>query len=239
MLAGKKHVADRQACLPDYGGVLPGFRADVAAFGPWIFPVAFVCVAVLLAVSFGYLQATVVTGSEFDTGSWTFRTFWYRRDPFSGRQLTGILREQPTSLTTTATFPNSYFSGASSTPARWDLVQLRSGTVMTEGPALVLKSYLDGYVAEQIWPTWSTQYAAKANVLWPAARDLVDLGLYHELPKIMELAAVDSTDAEFKAMIDEQMHVVLGAHVEKLRVDEKADELSIAKLVLSKYPASN
>ena len=115
----------------------PAKRAS--RFRQFILPLAFVGTGVFVALFFGYLQATVVTGSEFDTGSWTVRTFWYRRDPFSGRQLTGILREQPASLTSSAAFPNSYFSGPSNTPARWDLVNLRSGTVLTEGPANVLR----------------------------------------------------------------------------------------------------
>lgn len=207
-------------------------------FRPFILPLAFVGTGVFVALFFGYLQATVVTGSEFDTGSWTVRTFWYRRDPFSGRQLTGILREQPASLTSSAAFPNSYFSGPSSTPARWDLVNLRSGTVLTEGPANVLHSYFDHSTVDQIWPTWSTENTAKANILWPAVRDLVDLGLYHELPKIMELATVDLTDTEFKTTIDEQMRAILEAHTEKLQIDEKADELSLAKTTLNKYAIS-
>jgi hypothetical protein len=196
---------------------------------------AFVGIGAFVAILFGYLQATVVTGSEFDTGSWTVRTFWYRRDPFSGRQLTGILREQPASLSSTAAFPNSYFSGSSTKPARWDLVKLRSGAVLTEGPANVLTSYFDGYSAERMWPAWSSSNSAKANILWPAVRDLVDLGLYHELPRIMELATVDSTDAEFKSMITEQMRAVLQAHSEQLRVEENVDELSLAKTMLGKY----
>jgi hypothetical protein len=149
------------------------------------------------------------------------------------------LREQPASLTNTAAFPNSYFTGANSTPARWDLVNLRSGTVLTEGPAYVLNSYFDGYLGEQIWLTWSSDNTNKANTLWPAVRDLVDLGLYHELPRVMELATVDSTDAEFKIMVDEEMHAILEENAEKFRVEEKADELSVATTLLSKYPTNN
>jgi hypothetical protein len=152
--------------------------------------------------------------------------------------LTGILREQPASLTGTMAFPNSYFSGPSIAPARWDLVNLRNGTVLTEGPANVLHSYFDHSTVDQIWPTWSTENIAKASTLWPAVRDLVDLGLYHELPKIMEVATVDLTDAEFKTTIDEQMRAILEPHTESLRVDEKADELSLAKTMLSKYATS-
>jgi hypothetical protein len=215
---------------------LPAKQAS--RFRPLLFPLAFVGTGVFVAVFFGYLQATVVTGLEFDTGSWTVRSFWYRRDPFSGRQLTGILREPPASLTSTAAFPNSYFSGPSSAPARWDLVNLRSGTALTEGPASVLHSYFDHSTTDPIWPTWSTENTPKAKTLWPAVRDLVDLGLYHELPKIMELATVDLTDAEFKTAIDEQMRGVLEAHTEKLRVEEKADELSLTKTMLSKYATS-
>ena len=201
-------------------------------FHSWTFPIAFIGIGVIVALLFGYLQTTVVTGAEFDTGSWTVRTFWYRRDPFTGRQMTGILRELPASLSTTTAFPNSYFSGAPNKPPRWDLVKLRSGASLTEGPAYVLNSYFDGYLADQLWTTWSTENPTKAKTLWPAVRDLVELGLYHELPKIMELAKVDSTDAEFTTMIHGEIIATLNAHVEKLRVEENADELAVAKTVL-------
>jgi hypothetical protein len=212
--------------------------ARTSFFQSWTFSLTIIGIAVLIALLYGYLQTTVVTGAEFDTGSWTIRTFWYRRDPFSGRQLTGILREQPTSISTSPAFPNSYFSGANSKPPRWDLVKLSCGTTMTEGPAYVLNSYLDGYDAERLWPTWSSENPVKAKTLWSAARDLVDLGLYHKLPKIMELAKVDSTDAEFTTMINEEMNAILSAHAEKLRVGENSDELTVTETVLNKYATS-
>lgn len=201
----------------------------------WTFPVTFIAIGVLVALLFGYFQATVVTGSEFDTGSWTIRTFWYRRDPFSGRQLTGILREPPASISSTTAFPNSYFSGQSVKPARWDLIKLQSGAALTEGPAYVLNSYFDGYLADQLWTKWSTDNPAKAKTLWPAVRDLVDLELYHLLPKIMQLAKVESTDSEFKDMIHTEMKAALAAQAEKQRVEENADELADTKAALSKY----
>lgn len=200
---------------------------------------AFIGIGVIVSLLFGYLQATVVTGVEFDTGSWSTRSFWYRRDPFSGRQMTGILRESPTSISSTTAFPNSYFSGASSKPPRWDLVKLQSGASLTEGPAFVLNSYLSGYMADQMWTTWSTNNPVKAKVLWQAARDLVDLELYHDLPKIMELAKVDSTDAEFTAMIRAEMYATLSDHINKLRVKEDAAELTVAETVLGSYSTNN
>jgi hypothetical protein len=208
-------------------------------FQSWAFPTAFVGIGVTVALIFGYLQATVVTGTEFDTGSWTVRDFWYRRDPFSGRQLTGILRESPTSISQTSAFPSSYFSGASSKPARWDLVKLQSGTSLTEGPAYVLNSFFDAYMADKLWTTWSTENPAKAKTLWPAVRDLVDLELYHELPKIMELAKVDSTDEEFTAMIRTVMYQIVSAHVGRLQVAENAEELAVVETVLGQYSTNN
>ncbi|MDX1929065.1 MAG: hypothetical protein SFV81_21235 [Pirellulaceae bacterium] len=205
----------------------------------WTFPLAFVGIGIMVALLFGYLQATVVTGTEFDTGSWSTRTFWYRRDPFSGRQMTGILRDTTSSISTTAAFPNSYFSGPSNKPPRWDLVKLQSGAALTEGPAYVLNSYFDGYVADQLWTTWSTDNPNKAKILWTAARDLVDLELYHELPKIMDLARVDSTDEEFTAMIRSEVYATVSAHAEKLRVAENAEELTVAENVLSTYSTNN
>ena len=187
-------------------------------FRPWMLPVAFVGFGLLIALTFGYVQATVVKGFEFDTTTWTVRSFWYRRDPFSGSQMTGILREPPAGLNgVVANFPSSYFDAPSAVPARWDLIELRSGTAVTEGPAKVLYSYFEAYSAEQFWSNWSSAHVLKANVLWSAARDLVDLELYHELPKIMELAKVESTDAEFQELIEQQMRTLLTAYSEKLQ----------------------
>ncbi len=195
-------------------------------------PVAFVGVGLLIALTFGYLQSTVVKGIEFDTKSWTTRSFWYRRDPFSGSQLTGILRENPVGLNGTAVnFPSSYFNAPSAAAARWEMVELRSGTVITEGPANVLYSYFKGLAAEQLWTDWSSANVLKANELWSAARDLVDIELYHELPKIMELARVESTDAEFKSLIEQKMRTILTAQFKKLlkpeiENDENPDNLN-------------
>lgn len=205
----------------------------------WTFPLAFIGIGVSVALLFGYLQATVVRGTEFDTGSWSTRTFWYRRDPFSGRQMTGILRDATSSISRTTAFPNSYFSGPSNKPARWDLVKLQSGAALTEGPAYVLNSYFDGYVADQLWSSWSTDNPNKAKILWTAARDLVDLELYHELPKIMDLARVDSTDEEFTAMIRSEMYATVSAHAERMRVAENAEDLTVAETVLSTYSTNN
>ncbi len=213
-------------------------------------PVAFVGVGLLIALTFGYLQSTVVKGIEFDTKSWTTRSFWYRRDPFSGSQLTGILREPPAGLNIgVANFPNSYFNAASSVPARWDLVELRSGAAVTEGPANVLYSYFEAYSAETLWTNWSSKNALKANELWSAARDLVDLELYHELPKIMELAKVDSTDEEFKSLIGTRMRAILTAYceeleksqTEKLETEESqtSESLSFAQSALKRYSAAD
>ena len=198
-------------------------------------PAAFIGVGATIAFGFGYLQATVVTGSEFDNVTWTKRDFWYRRDPFSGAQLTGILREPPTSLSTKNNFPNSYFIGTSNVVSRWDLIELKSGTVVTEGPANVLYSYFKPYEADLFWENWSTNNPLKANELWSAARDLVDLELYYELPKIMQLAKVESTDAEFKTLIYERMHSVLKARREQLKTAEKTKELSLATTIAEKY----
>lgn len=217
----------------------PPRAKQASRFQSWVFPLAFIGIGVFVALLFGYLQATVVRGAEFDTGSWTMRTFWYRRDPFTGKQLTGILREQPATLTSTTAFPNSYFQGTSSKPPRWDLVRLQSGTALTEGPAYVLNRYMSGYDGGQMWTTWSTANPVKANALWSAVRDLVDLELYYELPKVMELAKVDSTDAEFATMIDAEMNTVLKTQLEKLVADQDTTESSIVTTLLTKYPAED
>lgn len=184
----------------------------------WLWPTLFIGGGLLIGVTFGYVQATVVTGSELDTGSWSVRTFWYRRDPFSGAQLTGIIKEPPAQMMAgTTTFPSAFLQNASSLPPRWDLIKLQSGAVRTEGPAFVLHSYLDTFTATDFWPDWATKNNAKAKCLVSAARDLVDLNLYHELPRIFELANTQSTDAEFAAMIDEQMIQILDAKCKQLQ----------------------
>ncbi len=209
-------------------------------------PIAFITIGLVLTLLFGYLQTTVVTGTEFDTGTWSIRTFWYRRDPFSGRQLTGILHELPTSLSDTKNFPNSYFVGKNDAPPRWDLVKLQSGAAFTEGPAFVVSSYFEGYRAQQFWTTWSSANTVKANTLFSAARDLVDLGLYVKLPKLMELANVESTDNEFNDMINEQMREILTNYAAQRSADQDpgqnaeqvTGDLSRIETLISKYSTS-
>ncbi len=184
----------------------------------WLLPVLFVGGGLLIALTFGYVQSTVVTGSELDTGTWSVRTFWYRRDPFTGAQITGVIKEAPTQMMAgTTTFPGAFLPASSALPPRWDLIKLQSGTVRTEGPAFVLHSYLDTFAANEFWPGWATANKAKAKCLVAAARDLVDLNLYYELPRIFDLANTKATDAEFVAMIDEQMVAILDAKCKQLQ----------------------
>ncbi len=201
----------------------------------WMLPAAFIGLGVLIASTFGYFQATIVNGSEFDNNSWTVRSFWYRRDPFTGAQMTGILRDPPASLTSKTNFPNSYFVGTNNVAARWDLIELKCGTAVTEGPANVLYSYFEPYGSDRFWEDWSSNNLPKANILWTAARDLVDLELYHQLPQIMPLAKVESTDEEFKSMIYNQMQSILATHCDELKIAEKTDELSFAETLSQKY----
>ncbi len=186
----------------------------------WLLPVLFVGGGLLIGCAFGYVQATVVTGAELDTATWNVRTFWYRRDPFSGSQLTGVIKEPPAQMMAASTsFPSASFNRPSPLPPRWDLIKLQSGTVRTEGPAFVLHSYLDTYKATTFWPDWAAKNSLKAKCLSSAGRDLVDLNLYHELPKIFDLAKTKSTDAEFAEMIDQAMIEILTSACQRFQKD--------------------
>ncbi len=180
-----------------------------------VFPILFTLLALLLTFIFGYFPATKVTGTEFNTSTWSIREFQYRQDPFSKVQLTGVIREIPTSIySSQAGFPFTYIK-ASPTSSRWDLAEIRNGRNVTEGPANILLTYLRASkdLSTDFWPDWSKKNSVKADVLWPAVSDLVDLELYYRLPSVMEAALVECSDDEFKTKIHSAMTSALQVYV--------------------------
>lgn len=207
-----------------------------------------------------YLNASHVSGSELDTATWMVRDFSYRRDPFTRRQLTGIVREVPqplfsaplatpagaTTTTSTATasvtpvtapatavIPNSYWTRKhTAATQRWDLIQI-NGLQPTQGKAKILATLIQSN--QQFWSNWSTEHKAKADVFWQAAKDFVDLGFYNELPGLFDLALVDLSDKEFAQAVSDHLRAAVENYRKRPESDIEANKLDAAEAILKNY----
>jgi hypothetical protein len=217
---------------------------------------AFVALPLIL---FLYYQFTLVTGSEFDTGTWTVREFQYRQDLITHYQIAGRRYQPAASLTPTATnaltlpttgstaptpvtpipntrpFPTSYFSRTNKATPRWDLVEIRASSGIYPGPAKVLTTYFQTPQAEKFWETWSKDNPAKAAELWQAARDLVDLGLYYALPTLMEKAPVDCSKEEFSRAVNTHVIATVKEAYTQLKSANDSSQLELADSLLEIY----
>jgi hypothetical protein len=202
----------------------------------------------LLALGLGYFQSTLVTGTELNTATWELRDFSFRRDPFSNIQLTGISRtasKQFDSWVSTAPAPTAKISPSiakylkARTNARWDLVRL-GGSVSSTGGATILVDSLEARSqGGEFWPKWSSDHPNRANLLWPAVQDLVEFGLYAQLPKCLELAMIDSTLADFKHALEREVQSCLLVLCRRLKAQGHADDASIAARVGLNYGHSS
>ncbi len=214
-------------------------KANSSRLWSMFFPVLFALFALLLAFMFGYIPATQVVGSEFNTATWMLRDFQYRREPFTKIQLTGIVRDKNSAISSTAKFPSMYFNGNLASSKRWDLVEIRNGASITEGPAKILVTFLRATAGgNEFWPDWSTKNKVKATILWPAVRDLVDLQLYSDLPSIIEQALVDCSDQEFQTSISESTLAAIDKHCRKLQIEGLTEQLQFAEKIRATYRSS-
>lgn len=147
----------------------------------------------------------ITHGREFDAGSFTFRSFTFVRNPFTGGQLTGIHHTAdfpvPTSIT-------PHITGGPLAPgSRWDLVELYKGPSYCLGEAQVLLDYLSALDQQNnyFWDHWTTQHPKAAPVLWSAVRDCVHLARYDRLPEIFEAGRATTDPAKLKSMLTKIM----------------------------------
>jgi hypothetical protein len=196
-----------------------------SGFGSLRLPILFVVLGLLLGLFFTYISATFIAGTEFNSATWSVRDFHYRRDPFTKKQLIGIVRGTPSGiLTSPPNFPLSYFTASPQT-SRWDLVEINHGRTSSDGPAKILLTYLQtkGGPTTHFWPDWSSKNPVKATVLWNAVRDLVDLELYRDLPSILELAVTDCSDKEFGSMINTNMQAAIQRYRDQLELSGETE----------------
>lgn len=161
-----------------------------------------------------YSVETNVSGTEFDPITWQIRSFSYRRDPFTGRQLTGVLHDSSNSTPNWPTI-GSFLKTANSKPtsARWDLVRISRGStrINAPGPAAILDSYMTARDpnGDYFWASWGKTSRKKASILWPAVQELILHELYSDLPLLFEKAPVDMSDESFRQEIQETMLALL------------------------------
>lgn len=151
----------------------------------------------------------ITHGREFDAANWTFRSFTFVRNPFTGKQVTGIQRSSDFPVPPTIT---ALVRGGPLAPTtRWDLVELYKGPSHCVGEAQVLLDYLSALDQENnyFWDHWTTAHPKAAPVLWSAVRDCVHLPRYDRLPEIFEAARATTDPAELKSRLTEIMLAII------------------------------
>lgn len=140
-----------------------------------------------------------VNGTEFSPHTFKRRSFHYFEIPLVGWQVTPMQRSDDTGdlenyLITTGLVPRQQNQGK----PRWDLVRaLRSDTIVSQGEAQILCSYLDATDSENnpFWLEWSKENTELSKVLWPAIVKVARHELYILVPELL-LAARSVTDAD-------------------------------------------
>lgn len=199
--------------------------------GPAMATFSVVCLATTCLLVVLYSRAAFVEGSEFDTATWSVRSFHYWLEPLSQRQLSGIVRSPATPLFASngmlvgKSTPAKYWTRKNSVPARWDLVYIRSGLQFSEGPARIIITYLSSNL--EFWLDWSSKHPLRAAAFWPAIKDLVDLGCYSALPDIMDLVNSECSDDQFVRSLQQLMTHILTNDATRIRADDQRQALAV------------
>ncbi len=222
----------------------------VRTWGVWWqkarWPTLIVSTIVLLVCAVAYSLNTTVFGTEINSHTWEVRQFSFRQDPFSKTQLTNIRYQSSliasgawSSTTGLASVPDpaikSFLSAKPIQPERWDLVRLydRYDTV---GRGAILLRLVNTTVngSKRFWIDWTSSEPTKAAILWPAAQQLVDLGLYVSLPELFDLAAIEKDNTKFQERISSLMQAVLLEHAQQnLTAGDGKFAIDVAKLGLT------
>ncbi|GIX00427.1 MAG: hypothetical protein KatS3mg111_3759 [Pirellulaceae bacterium] len=147
-----------------------------------------------------------VSGIELNPITFELRTFTYHRDPLTGRQLTAIRHgstgrfdpwqdNQSETASEISPLIAKHLRSAAPLPTRWDLVQIRTSTLLDHGPARILQHMLDtrrpSYDA--FWPQWSKDHPGLASSFWPAVQALAYAHAYTDIPALFELVSTEGT----------------------------------------------
>ncbi|GAB5403159.1 MAG: hypothetical protein Aurels2KO_13900 [Aureliella sp.] len=200
-------------------------------------------VVVLLACGAGYYMMTGVTGIEMQASSWKVRRFSFRRDPFTNYQFTavqhqGIAFAPLWSNTSDAPYSTvdptilTHLGGSSIGLDRWDLVQI-DDSVASDGPAKPLYRLLnsDRGFSKEHSAVWSSESPKLAAILWPAARELTELGLYHFTPDLLAITFEDLDEAAFKRRVGNYIQESMIKHCQRHDIS-KDDKTAAAQLGL-------
>lgn len=200
-------------------------------------------VAVGIACLLAYASATAVQGVEFNVDNWQTRSFSFRRDPFTNRQLTAVKHAGAYSnatwsvnATETGSILNNsiakYLKPTNRQTGRWDLVYITDGN-MHEGPASVIYELLETRTGnfDSYWVKWSDENPKKAAKLWPAFAQLCKLKLYAAMPAIARLAQRDSDLTTFEQELNAEMLDAINDYCQHadLTKEQKSDALAAAE----------
>ena len=187
--------------------------------------IALIGFALLFFMLLFYFNACYVSGTEIDSQTWQIRDFYFRRDPFTNRQLTGVVHSAVRVRTPiwTANASNTasnldpsisaLFPAQPARAARWDLVTLNQFESI-DGGASVLTELLAAEDASfnSYWVQWTAAHPQHAKTFWPAAYQLVYYQLYADLPRLFAIAVRVQPLSEFDAAIRDAMHEALLAY---------------------------
>jgi hypothetical protein len=213
------------------------------------FPAVLVSLLGIVIVSIIYFQVSLVVGRELNSKTWQVREFRFHRDPFTNYQLTGIrytfskqlapakLGQTTTGLNNTAASDDakldpsieSLFNLQDSIKERWDLVELRG---ISTGRAAILLDLIDAKTPDfsNFWIIWTRDHPKKAATLWPAVHDLVSIGCYSRLPKLMETALHAKDSSQLKSLIQTVLQVEMLAAAKS---SKNSGDIDSAKAIAS------
>jgi len=200
-------------------------------------------VAVVIACLLAYASSTAVQGVEFNVDNWQVRSFSFRRDPFTNRQLTAVKHSTAFSYaawsdnpTETGSILNNsiakYLKPNKLKTGRWDLVYISDGN-LHQGPAAIIYDLLETRTPnyDSFWVDWSDKHPKKAAILWPAVAQLCELKLYAAIPEIARLARQDIDLPTFESEVNSCMLDAINDYCEHadLTKEQESEALDAAE----------
>ncbi len=172
--------------------------------------------AVVIVVGFGCFLLTItvghVEGVEFAPTHFQTRKFEFYQIPVLGIQVSPIYRTAIADPTTAHLVTNKYITVPTGPPAQWDLVRfVRGGTKQYAADPALLTELLNADnpllgSAGSKFEDWSTNHPQAAAELWPRVQQLAERDLYILIPRLVQTALNNDSDAtKLKALLEKQI----------------------------------
>ncbi|MGB7328218.1 MAG: hypothetical protein WBD31_25305 [Rubripirellula sp.] len=152
-----------------------------------------------------------VSGSEFSPTHFQKRDFRFYEIPLVHLQITPISRSSSTTQAARYLRQKNLIPVVTGPPDVWHLVQISRGlTGATPLDAQLLTDQLElSLGSDAYWEKWSTDHPKMAKVLWPVVQRLAQRELYVLIPRLMEIAqlqsATDQSPADLQNAIDQYL----------------------------------